>query len=131
VLDGTIGGLIKVYLTHPYSPFHEKRQKTQQTYQYYLKELNRAVGERLLSQLDGIDFRRSYQQFKEPKQGGIPERISRAHHLTEMLRIVFSFGVELGLPDAKRLRDALSAIRFPNAPAPSGCRSRHRYSEQL
>jgi hypothetical protein len=120
VLDGKIGWLIKVYLTHPYSPFHEKRQKTQQRYQYYLKELNRAVGEGRLSQLNGIDFRRWYQMFKQPKHEDGRDRISGAHHLMNMLRTVLSFGNELGLPHARRLRDALSAIKFPDAPARSG-----------
>jgi hypothetical protein len=120
VFDGTIGGLIKIYLGHPASPFHERLKTTRQTYQYNLQKLNHPLGGYRLDQINGIDFRRWYERFKEPKQEGGPERVSGAHHLMEMLRIVLGFGVELGLPHVERLRDALSAIKFPDAPARSG-----------
>ena len=118
--DGTIGGLIEIYLRHPDSPFLEKRKNTQQTHHYHLQKLNSTAGERRLCQLNDIEFHRWYDRSKEPKQQGGPERLSGAHHLIEMLRIVFSFGVELGLPHPERLRDALSAIRSNTRPVPAG-----------
>jgi hypothetical protein len=115
VFDGTIAGLIEIYLTHPCSPFHEKRTTTQRTYQYNSQKLHRTVGRCRLSELNRVDFLRWYEQFKESRWEAGPERISHAHHLIAMLRTAFSFGVQLDLPHAKRLRDALSAIKFPPA----------------
>jgi hypothetical protein len=146
--DGTIGGLIRTYLTHPESPFHEKDEKTQKRYRNDLQMISRTVGERRLDRLNGIDFRRWHKLFRRPsrrrsngrgergadrphavpratdegddeqrEEADYPELIAKAHKLMTMLRIVFSFGVELGLPHAKRLRDVLHEIRFPNAPA--------------
>jgi hypothetical protein len=43
---------------------------------------------------------------------GGAERITSAYQFMKRLRSIFSFGVELGLPHAKRLREALSLIRF-------------------
>ena len=54
---------------------------------------------------------------EQRERAGGPERIAKAYKLMTMVRIVFSFGVELGLPHAKRLRDVLHEIRFANAPA--------------
>jgi hypothetical protein len=124
VFDGTIAGLIEIYLKHPDSPFLEKWKKTQQTHHYHLQKLSHTVGGRRLCQLSDIDFRRWYQSFKEPRHQGGPDQVSGAHHIKETLRIVLSFGAELGLPHAERLRDALSAVRFPNTRAGSRRRSR-------
>jgi integrase len=116
VFDGTIAGIIKHYQTHPESPYHELDDGSQRSYDHDLRVICRTVGERRVDRLNGIDFRRWYKQFKRPEREGGPERISRAHHLITTVRIIFSFGVELGLPHAKRVRDALSEIDFPDAP---------------
>src|SRR5262249_57095927 len=39
----------------------------------------------------------------------------RAHGVMVMLRILFSYGALLGLPEARRLRDILSELRFADA----------------
>jgi hypothetical protein len=114
--DGTIGGLIKIYMMHPESPYHDIEQNSRKTYDYDLKVISRTVGERRLDRLNGINFIGWYKKFKQPRQKGGPERIASAHKYMTMLRIVFSFGVVLGLPHAKRLRDVLHEIDFPNAP---------------
>ena len=116
VFNGTLGSLIRVYEENPDSPFHEKGQATQRNYSAALKTLRNTVGERRLSSLNGLDFRRWYKRFREPREGGGPERISSAHYIMTMLRLVLSFGDELSLLHAKRLRDVLHGIRFADAP---------------
>lgn len=120
VFDGTMGGLIEIYQMHPESTYHQLRENTRWTYYYNMQKLSHAVGGRRLSQLNDIDLRRWYRMFKQPKHGDGRDRISGAHDLMSMLRTVLSFGSELGLPHARRLRAALSAIKFPDAPARSG-----------
>lgn len=116
VFDGTIAGIIKLYETHPESPYHDKEPSTRRVYADDMRLINRAVGERRITRLTGLDFMRWYKEFRKPKSLDGPERVRRAHGAMVMLRILFSFGALVGLPETKRLRDALSELRFSDAP---------------
>jgi integrase len=117
VFDGTLGSLIRLYETLPESPFNnDKAESTRRGYIDDMRLLERVVGARRLDRLNGIDFRRWYRDFRKPREPGGPERIRRAHGIMTMLRILLSFGVELGLPHAERLRNVLSNINFPKPP---------------
>jgi hypothetical protein len=110
--DGTVRGVIRQYKTHPLSPYQEFPDNSRRTADKELRAIDRAVGERRLEYLQGIDFRRWYKEFRKPSEEGGAERITSAHHRMTRVRAVFSFGGELGLPHAKRLREELSRIRF-------------------
>jgi hypothetical protein len=108
--DGTFGSLIAIYETHEESPYQRFPRSSRTPIHFQLRTLRRAVGERRLDKLNGIDFRRWYREFRAPRKKG--ERISNAYQLIKRVRAVLTFGMELGLADAKRLREVLSFMEF-------------------
>ncbi|MGE3279947.1 MAG: tyrosine-type recombinase/integrase [Alphaproteobacteria bacterium] len=113
--DGTLASLVWLYETHPDSPYHDKAPGTRRVYADDLRLIVRVVGARRLARLTGLDFLRWYREFRKPKASGMPERTRRAHGVMTMLRILFSYGSLLGLPECRRLRDVLSELRFADA----------------
>jgi hypothetical protein len=110
--DGTVRGVIRQYETHPLSPYQEFPANSRRSADWELRTIDRRVGERRLEYLHGIDFRRWYKEFRRPSEEGGAERMTSAYLLMNRVRSVFSFGGELGLPHAKRLREELTRIRF-------------------
>ena len=115
VFNGTIGGLIKLYETLPESPYHDKAPSTKRVYADDMRLIARILGERRLTRLTGLDFLRWYKEFRKPKTPDGSERVRLAHGVMVMLRILFSYGALLGLPESRRLRDILSELRFADA----------------
>ena len=113
VFDGTIGGLIRLYQTVEDSTYHDLEDNTRKLYDGQLRQIGRVAGIVRLDQLHGIDFRRWYKRFKQPKHDGDREHVAGAHGLLAMVRILLKFGAELGLVEAKRLRDEIRARRLP------------------
>jgi hypothetical protein len=116
VFDGTLGSLIDIYASDPESPYRELKYSTQQAYDDDLKILKKTVGARRLDKLTGEDFLRWYRKLREPKVRGGPHRIRRAHGVMTMLRIVLGYGMVVGVPNCKRLKEILSEMRFKTAP---------------
>jgi hypothetical protein len=110
--DGTFGSLIAVYETDEESPYQQRPRSSRTPIHYQLRTLRRAVGERRLDHLNGIDFPRWYRAFRAPRKEGGRERISNATQLIKRARAVLSFGVELGIADALRLRQVFSFMEF-------------------
>lgn len=115
-LAKTIRDLIRLYTADPESHYHALDRTTRKGYDRQMRMLDRSVGERRLDCLHGRDFYRWYNQFKTPAREGTQERVSSAHHLITMLRTLFSFGLQWGVPHAERLRKVLHEIRFHDAP---------------
>ena len=80
-----------------------------------MRLIARILGERRLTRLTGLDFLRWYKEFRKPKTPDGSERVRLAHGVMVMLRILFSYGALLGLPESRRLRDILSELRFADA----------------
>ena len=97
------------------SGYHEIKWNTRETYTKQLAILDRAVGARQLHSLSAVDFKRWYAEFKKPASEDGPERVSRAHYLMTLLRMLFKFGVALEIPECARLRAILSALSFKNS----------------
>jgi hypothetical protein len=116
IFDGTLGSLIDIYASDPESPYRELKYSTQQAYDDDLKILKNTVGARRLDKLIGEDFLRWYRKLREPKIKGGPQRIRRAHGVMTMLRIVLGYGIVVGIPNCKRLKEILSEMRFKTAP---------------
>jgi hypothetical protein len=119
MFDGTLGSLIRLYQTDPASPYQDLKYSTQRTYDDDLKILWETVGSRRLKTLNGSDFRRWYNRYKEPARRGGSERIRRAHGVMTMLRILFGYGRSIGLPHCGELKDMLAEMRFKTPPARS------------
>jgi len=116
VFNGTLAGLIDLYLGDEYSPYHDLRHRTQRTYDQHLKTLKASVGARRIDRLNGEDFRRWYRKLREPKSPGLPARVARAHDCMTMLRILFGYGQTMGLPNSEKLKGILTEMRFKNTP---------------
>jgi hypothetical protein len=111
--DGTIGSLIAIYETDEDSPYRRFPRSSRTPIHYQLRKLRLVAGMRRLDQLNGIDFRRWHRAFKEPtNRSRGRERVSNAAQLIKRIRAVLSFGMELGIPDALRLRQILSFMEF-------------------
>lgn len=115
VFDGTIGGLIKLYQTHKDSPYQDLDESTQRGYDRRMRQIARVAGKVRLDELHGIDFRRWYKQFRQPKGEGDREHVAGTHGLMKMVRILVKFGAEFGLAEAIRLREEMRDIEFQNA----------------
>jgi hypothetical protein len=113
--DGSVQSLLRLYQTDPLSKFRSVKWNTRKTYTVNLAILEREVGERQLHSLSARDFQRWYEEFRKPASEDGPQRISRAHYLMTLLRMVIKFGVALEIEQCMRLRSVLSAMEFENA----------------
>lgn len=107
VYDGTIASLVRLYRTHPNSPYHNLKHTTRiRDYEPSLRLIVKSVGERAIARLDGSDFRRWYTQWCSKG------RQRRGHGAIRKLRAVLSFGVEQRLAGCAQAREILTLIRF-------------------
>jgi hypothetical protein len=113
--DGTLGSLIELYSADADSPYQDLKYNSQRSYDDNLKVLKKTVGARRVDKLTGEDFRRWYRKLREPRKPGSEPRIARAHNCMTMLRILFGYGITLGLPNCGTLKQVLSEMRFKDA----------------
>ncbi|MBI1620117.1 site-specific integrase [Aquamicrobium zhengzhouense] len=107
VYDGRIESLVRLYRTHPDSPYHDLKHSTRiRDYEPSLRLIVKTVGDRAIAKLGGSDFRRWFTQWSS--RG----RERRGHGAIRKLRSVLSFGVEQRLPGCAQAREILSLIRF-------------------
>lgn len=114
--DGTIGGLIRLYQTLDTSPYVALREKTRHDYDWRLGMIDRTVGAVSVATLNAVDFTRWHRNFKAPSKPGQGERVSQAHGLMTMIRILFSFGVSMRYEGCASTAAVLGEMQF-QAPA--------------
>lgn len=112
--DGSFGSLIELFQVHDISRFKRVKWNTRQTYTYQLKILKACMGGRQINKLGGVDFDRTYWEFRKPAVEGGREQIVRANRLMTMIRMVIGFGVVLGIKKCTDLKGILSEMRFEN-----------------
>lgn len=122
----TISWLIQQYQSDPFSPYHAVKHKTRRGYDQSLKIIDDTVGLRqidavmeggmLRPRIVGKDIRRWHGEWAMPDKEGKPTPV-RAWHCMTMLRILFSYAMELGVPGAGDLRELVGTIRVPMAQA--------------
>lgn len=126
--NGTMRSLIAVYRKTPESPYHAIKHNTRVMYDESLDLLEATVGDRQLSRLTGLDFRRWHDNLKAPaphteKQIADaaaanvhlepnPTRLRRAYKAMQLLRIVMKFGIVADIKDCVRLAQVLENMRF-------------------
>ena len=115
--DGTIASVIDIYKEHEASPYHELKPNSRESYNGFLKVVERTVGKRRLDRVKAIDFRRWHKEWKKPERDGGPERLRRAYGAIQMLRIILAFGAVLELRDCVRLEKGLALLEFPSPKA--------------
>jgi hypothetical protein len=117
VFDGTINSVFDNYETHRLSPYKKMVRTSRSACEWQVKVIRQTVGARRVEALEGIDFLEWYWNYRTPKKEGDPDTIRKAHAIMGRFRAGFTFAALLGLPHAKRLRDALALCEFENAPA--------------
>lgn len=126
--DGTVRSLIAVYRRTKESPYHAIKHNTRVMYDESLDLLEATVGDRQLSRLTGLDFRRWHDNLKAPaphteKQIAEaaaanvrlelnPTRLRRAYKAMQLLRIVMKFGIVADIKECARLAQVLENMRF-------------------
>lgn len=125
----TISWLIARYQTDQHSPYHAVRDKTRRGYDQSMKIIDADVGSFLIDayleggmmrpRLFGSNIREWHRRWALPDEKDIDKkpRPVRAWHAMTMLRILFSYAVELGVPGADNLRELVGIIRVPMAQA--------------
>lgn len=120
----TIAWLIGRYQKDQHSPYHLVLEKTRHRYDQCCKIIEGTVGERridarmeagmLTMRIDGADIRRWHHEWGLPDDAGKVTTPSRARHNIAMLRVLFSYAIEINVPGAKDLREGLlKTMRFP------------------
>lgn len=112
IYDGTLGSLIDVYERDPDSSYQNLRRHTRQSYDSGLRTLKASIGAARVPALTFRDFKRWHEGFKQPRIDGGPHRISRAHRLMTLIRIVMSFGTLLRLTGCAEAEMTLGKMEF-------------------
>ncbi len=109
--DSTLSGLMRVYKSDPVSPFPKLRYATRRNYDSMMGRIDRSHGDTMLQD---INARTIHAWHADWSSRG---RITSAHSLVGMLRLVFGFGLafledEEGQKHCERLSVVLSKCRF-------------------
>lgn len=123
----TINWLIWRYQTDERSPYHSLKQRTRAGYDQSIKIIDDTVGSFpidaqieggiLRPALYGAQLREWHYRWSLPDAQGKPTAPVRAWHAFSMLRILFTYAIECGVPGAKDLRDMAGAIRISSPKA--------------
>lgn len=115
--DGTIGCVLDYYERHEDSPMQAVKWCSAESYRSAVKTMRKAIGHKMLVNVNGIDLKHWYRELAKPAKPGGRQRIPRAHFYCSRLRDAVSFGVALGLPECSRLDRAFAKVRL-KAPSP-------------
>jgi hypothetical protein len=110
--EPTIKDLIKQYQRTPESGYAEIKSNTRRMYDWHLDLLESCYGDSKLSEINGLNFRRWFNELKSPAQAGGPERPRRAYGAIQLLRIIIGFGVVCDTPECVRLSEILAHMEF-------------------
>lgn len=123
----SIAWLILRYQTDEFSPYKLVRDKTRRGYDQSMRIIENDVGTFLIDsyvegglmrpRLFGSHIREWHRRWGNPDRDGKPTTPVRAWHAMTMLRILFSYAIELGVPGAEYLRELVGTIRVPMAQA--------------
>jgi hypothetical protein len=113
--DDTVASLIRIYLTHKDSPYHELRHNVQITYGRRMEYIQRDFGQKRISALTLSDFKEMHRFWLAPRKPGEKRRISHAHEQMVYVRQAFRFGKALKLPGCREAKDILDEMEFQNA----------------
>lgn len=108
---GTWAWLITRYLTDKYSPFHEVKANTRESYEYYCGRWQRAIGKLKIGALTYEEIMKIQHAMKE--KGRSASNIKR---MFTHLRIVAGYGKALRIPEARDVADTLSEMKFSAGP---------------
>lgn len=99
--DGTLGQVIKKYLTSPESTFFALRPGSRHPYEYYAARLLETIGDRRIDAITGLDLKRWHEQWSE---GG--EKLAASKMMRAVLDAAISFTIMSSKPGSADLRAA-------------------------
>lgn len=103
--------LIDVYQKHPLSKWHGLRYATQQNHVNLLRQIDRHYGHVRLKKIKARTLIKWHAQWLDGT------KVSAARAFIKKIRVLFGFGLTiLEDQDCARLRQVMSALRFPGAP---------------
>jgi hypothetical protein len=132
----SISWLIMRYQTDEFSPYHVVRPKTRRGYDQSLRIIEADVGTYQIDsyieagmmrpRLFGSHIREWHRRWALPDERDLEKkpRPVRAWHAMTMLRILFSYAIELGVPGAEYLRELVGTIRVSSPEARSSAPAR-------
>jgi hypothetical protein len=112
--DDTIGSLIRIFLTHPGSPYDNLRHNVQVTYSRRMSYIERDFGHKRVSALTISDFKEMHKFWLAPKEPNGKRRVSHAHEQMVFVRQAFRFGKALKLAGCRDAKDILDEMEFQN-----------------
>lgn len=112
--DNTIASLIRIYLTHKDSPYHDLRHNVQITYSRRMGYIARDFGSKPISMLTISDFKEMHRFWLAPRELNGKRRVSHAYEQMVYVRQAFRFGKVLKLPGCRDAKDILDEMEFPN-----------------
>lgn len=115
-LNGTIASVCNVFERHDDSPMRTVKHNTANFYMDALKIVKANIGDVAVSECKGIDARRWFKKWREPRAPGMPERLKRAHSAISTLIAALRFGQAIGGRHGRectRLATEMSGLRFP------------------
>lgn len=108
---GTWAWLINRYLTDRYSPFHKVKANTRESYVFYCRRWERAIGKLHIGAMTYEEIMKAEQAMKD--NGRSASNIKR---MFTHLRIVAGYGKALRLPEAREVADTMSEMKFSAGP---------------
>jgi hypothetical protein len=100
VFAGTVGALISAYQTDPDSPYHAARHQSRTGFDFHLRSINKAHGTERLADLGARDFKRWYESTRWPDGKDGRDKISTAHGMITVVRMMLSFGYSFEIEKA-------------------------------
>lgn len=128
ILPGSWTWLIGRYKADEFSPYHEVKENTRESYDGLLERLTVAIGETLISDTDLTALKRWQKAMKEGHEARAREFNQRAadkgfhprpvdatdyvKRMFTMIRTIVGYGVQIKAPGARDVRDILSEMRI-------------------
>lgn len=105
--DGTLGGLVSTYRTHPNSPYHGLKFRVRSSYDYMINRVLGELGDARLADLGADQIMGLYNRSCEGN------RFSLGHAVVGKLRLLLNFGmITLKDDECTRLSVIMSKMRF-------------------
>lgn len=100
VFPGTVRALISAYQTDPDSPYHAARYQSRTGFDFHMRNINKAYGDKKLSDLGARDFKHWYETARWPDGKEGRDKISTAHGMITVVRMMLSFGYSFEIEKA-------------------------------
>jgi hypothetical protein len=108
--DGTTGSVLRLYQTHPESPFRKLKPSSLRPYVFYLDKLERHIGKRRVAAVIAMDVKAWFKTWTD--DGRFPAAGSMC---VAVLKAALRFACACGYEECRRIRTSLGEdITFPS-----------------